>query len=108
MGLDLPVPEYSTLCRRRRPQRRDRTKLGAEPIHFLIDSSGLKVMGEGEWKVRQHGVRKWGKEKRRKWIKLHLGMDARTGQITAARVTEPGADDGNQLPDLLRPPGQGR
>jgi len=97
MGLDLPVPDYSTLCRR----RRNLTvvidpKLGSEPIHFLIDSSGLKVMGEGEWKVR-----KWGKEKRRKWIKLHLGMDARTGQITAARVTEPSADDGSQLPDLL-------
>jgi hypothetical protein len=56
-------------------------------------------MGEGEWKVR-----KGGKEKRCKWIKwikLHLGMDARTGQITAARVTESNVDDGSQLPDLL-------
>lgn len=97
MGLDLPVPDYSTLCRRRR--RLNVTvepTLGREPVHFLIDSSGLKVMGEGEGKVRT-----WGKEKRRKWIKLHIGMDARTGQITAARVTEANADDGSQLPDLL-------
>lgn len=97
LGLDLPVPDYSTLCRRRRRLSiAIDPDLGEEPIHFLIDSSGLKVMGEGEWKVR-----KWGKEKRRKWIKLHIGMDARTGQITAARVTEANVDDGGQLPELL-------
>src|SRR5215216_573810 len=83
LQLGLPVPNYSTLSRR--AQKLD-VKLAspAKPIkHLLIDSSGLKIFGEGEWKVRTHGA-----DKRRTWRKLHISMDAATQQITAALITD--------------------
>lgn len=78
-GIDLPVPDYSTLSRRRRTLAvaLDRAQAAAaRPRHLVIDSTGLKIYGEGEWKVRQHGV-----GKRRTWRKLHLSVDADTGEI---------------------------
>ena len=71
LGAELSVPDYTTLCRRRRsldvtlPRRHK-----SEPLHVVVDSTGLKVYGEGEWKVRQHG---WSR--RRTWRKLHLGVE---------------------------------
>ena len=62
----------------------------------MIDSSGFKVYGEGEWKVRQHG---WSK--RRTWRKLHLGVDEATGEIVAAVASEAGVSDDNALPDIV-------
>jgi hypothetical protein len=97
LGLSLPVPDYSTLSRRRQglkvalPQRKKN-----EPIHVVIDSTGLKLFGEGEWKVRQHGY-----SKRRTWRKLHLGIDEATGEIVAAALTESKVADGTMLPELL-------
>ena len=97
MHLTLPVPSYSTLSRRqagldfRPPQRR-----AGAPLHVVVDSSGVKVFGEGEWKVRQHG---WSK--RRTWKKLHLGVDAASGQILAVSVTDNSVADATQLPVLL-------
>jgi hypothetical protein len=83
MGVNLAVPEHSTLCRRM-------AKLSvnlniphkSEGCHVVIDSTGLKVYGEGEWKVRQHG-----KEKRRTWRKLHLCIDESTHEILSAELT---------------------
>ena len=98
--LDLPVPDYSTLSRRSRELAVDlcvrRSELPAGPRHLVIDSTGLKVYGEGEWKVRQHGV-----GKRRTWRKLHLSVDADTGEILAALMTEGDAADGPLLPTLV-------
>ena len=54
------------------------------PIHLVVDATGLKVYGEGEWTVRQHG-----ESKRRTWRKLHLGVDAATGQIVRAHADDP-------------------
>lgn len=93
----LPVPSYSTLSRR----AADLTvALGAlprsAPLHLVIDSSGFKVYGEGEWKVRQHG---WSK--RRTWRKLHLAVDEATGEIVAAVASEAGVSEDEALPDLL-------
>jgi hypothetical protein len=62
----------------------------------VIDSTGLKVYGEGEWKVCQHGV-----GKRRTWRKLHLSVDADTGEILACQMTEGDAADGPLLPALV-------
>ena len=62
----------------------------------MIDSSGLKVYGEGEWKVRVHG-----KAKRRTWLKLHISMDAETHQLTAASLTDKDVLDRNALAGLL-------
>lgn len=97
LGVALPVPDYSTLCRRRPglavalPVERVR-----QARHVVVDSTGVKVYGEGEWKVRQHG---WSK--RRTWRKLHLGVDEATGEILAAVASTNSVSDGEVLVDLL-------
>lgn len=93
----LPVPHYSTLCRRQkilsvvvaRPA-------SGEAIHVVVDSTGCKIYGEGEWKVRQHGI-----SKRRTWRKLHLAVDEASGQIVGAVVTTNDVADSAVLPHLL-------
>lgn len=93
----LPVPNYTTLSRRAQTLKVVLpTQRANEPLHLVIDSTGLKVYGEGEWKVRKHG---WSK--RRTWRKVHLAMDANTGQICAALMTHQDEGDGEVLPDLL-------
>lgn len=97
LGVELGVPDYTTLCRRRRVlevelPRRSRQ----EPLHLVVDSTGIKVYGEGEWKVRQHGC-----SRRRTWRKLHLGADEATGELVAAVVTTNDFKDSQLLPDLL-------
>ena len=67
-----------------------------EPLHLVVDSTGLKLFGEGEWKVRKHG---WSK--RRTWRKVHLSMDANSGQICAALMTHQDVGDAEVVPDLL-------
>jgi IS5 family transposase len=96
MGLDLDVPDYSTLCRRAKSLAITLPKKADGPLHLVIDSTGLKVYGEGEWKVRQHGY-----SKRRTWIKLHLAIDPESHEIRAAMVSEPGVTDAEAVPDLL-------
>lgn len=97
MHLALAVPDYSTLCRRRKtlsislPVRRQN-----EPLHLVVDSTGVKVYGEGEWKVRQHGY-----SKRRTWRKLHLAVDGSTGQIQAVELTTNDVDDAAMVAPLL-------
>ena len=98
LGLDLAVPDHSTLSRRAetlevpRPQRRR----DGEPLHLLVDSTGLKLCGAGEWLVEKHGAKT-----RRSWRKLHLGLDANTGQIVAAALTIKDVDDGAEVGPLL-------
>lgn len=83
LGIDIPVPNYSTLSRRlRRLESELKTDNSNEAVSLAIDSSGLKVYGEGEWKVRTHGY-----SKRRTWRKCHLGIDVNNQMIRAATVT---------------------
>ncbi len=98
MGLeDLPVPDYTTLSKRQEDLDIDLpTSSKTSPIHLVIDSTGLKVYGEGEWKQRIHG-----KQKRRTWRKLHLGVDSDTGEITAVTLTDNTSGDGSQVEPLL-------
>ncbi len=96
MRVDLPVPDYTTLCRRAATVRITLPKKATGPLHLVLDSTGLKVYGEGEWKVRQHGY-----SKRRTWLKLHLAVDPQTHEIQAAMVTEPGVTDAETVPALL-------
>jgi hypothetical protein len=96
MHLDLPVPDYSTLCRRAATVRVTLPKRSEGPLHLVLDSTGLKVYGEGEWKVRQHGY-----SRRRTWLKLPLAVDPQTHEIQAAMVTEPGVTDAETVPALL-------
>jgi IS5 family transposase len=97
LGLDLAVPDYTILCRRRKtldvalPRRKKN-----EPVHMVVDSTGIKIFGEGEWKVRQHGY-----TKRRTWRKLHIGADEATGEIAAAVVTTNNFADSQVFEDLL-------
>ena len=96
MHLRLPSPHYSTLSRRARSLELSLT--APEKIrHLVIDSSGLKLYGEGEWKVRTHG-----KDKRRTWRKLHIAMDASRQQITSAIITDKDELDRHLLPVLLK------
>lgn len=97
LGLILPVPHYSTLSRRQAGLELAMPRLrSGEAIHLVVDSTGCKVYGEGEWKVRMHGV-----SKRRTWRKLHLGVDEQTGEIVAAVLSSNDVSDGEMLPLLL-------
>jgi hypothetical protein len=96
MQVDLTVPDYSTLCRRATTVRIALPKKAEGPLHLVLDSTGLKVYGEGEWKVRQHGY-----SKRRTWLKLHLAVDPESHEIQAAMVSDPGVTDAEMVPSLL-------
>jgi len=98
LGLGLAVPDHSTLCRRLETLEvpRPRSSAGSEPMHLLVDSTGLKLCGTGEWLHEKHGTKV-----RRSWRKLHLGMDAGTGKIVASLLTRKDVDDGSQVGPLL-------
>ena len=89
MQLELAAPDYSTLSRRQGnlavvlPRKRSH-----KPMHLVMDSTGLKVYGEGEWKVRQHG---W--TKRRTWRKLHVEVHEATGEVVTQTLTSNRIDD---------------
>ncbi len=96
-GLDWPVPDFSTLCRRSSGlavQIPYRPSTGA--LHLLIDSTGIKVAGEGEWCTRKHGP-----SRPRSWRKVRLGIDADTLEVRAIEVTGSRMGDGPMLPELL-------
>jgi hypothetical protein len=97
LGVVLPIPDYSTLNRRAKTLKVNLPTSEKGPIHMVLDSTGLKVYGEGEWKVRQHGY-----SKRRTWRKLHLGVDEATGEIEAELLTEAGVDDAEAAAGLLK------
>ena len=96
-GLDWPVPDYSTLCRRQKtvaiqiPFRR-----AGGSLNLLVDSTGVKMRGDSEWQVRRHGA-----SRRRQWRKVHLAMDVATGDIRAVEFTPSREGDSPVLPDLL-------
>jgi hypothetical protein len=96
LGLDLAVPDHSTMNRRARSLALPRMRRGRRPVHLLVDSTGLRLCGPGEWLVERHGSRA-----RRLWRKLHLATDADTGEIVAAELTGQDADDGGQVEALL-------
>src|SRR3712207_3689633 len=96
LGLTLRVPDHTTLSRRAATLQVPRPRSGAEPMHLLVDSTGLKLCGAGEWLVEKHGTRT-----RRSWRKLHLGVDADTGGIVASALTTHDVDDGAQADPLL-------
>jgi hypothetical protein len=96
LGLDLAVPDHSRLSRRAETLQLLRPQSSIEPMHLIVDSTGLKLCGSGEWLVEKHGTRT-----RRAWRKLHIGVDADTGEIVAVELTDPDVDDGAQVGPLL-------
>lgn len=97
VGLDWSVPDFSTLCRRQKTSSVAIPYKGsAGPLHLLVDSTGIKAEGEGEWNARKHGG-----SKRRLWRKIHIGIDEETLEIRAIEVTSSSIGDAPMLPDLL-------
>ena len=97
MSVELELPHFTTLSRR--AHRLDinlSVSEAKEPRHVVIDSTGIKVYGDGEWKARKHGV-----SKRRTWLKLHLGIDEATGEILAGKVTPNSTGDSEVLGEML-------
>ena len=97
MGLDLKAPDHTTLSRRNRiVDVPPLTRVHEGPIHLIVDSTGLKILGCGEWNAHKYKASK----KRRDWRKLHIGVDDK-GFIVAAELTANSADDACTVPDLL-------
>jgi hypothetical protein len=96
LGLELAVPDHTTLSRRAATLRVPRPPAGTGPVHLLVDSTGLKLGGPGGWLAEKHGART-----RRAWRKLHLGVDAGTGRIEAVELTGGETDDGSRVGPLL-------
>ena len=101
LGLSLGVPDHTTLSRRSatldvpRPGNAG-VDVGSEPMHLLVDSTGLKLCGKGEWLLEKHGT-----ATRRSWRTLHLGVNADTGRIVASMLTPKEVDDASQAGPLL-------
>jgi hypothetical protein len=96
-GLDWQVPDFSTVSRR---QKYLSVTIGVQPtttgLHLLVDSTGIKMLGESEWKTKKHGA-----DYRRQWRKVNLGIDAATLEIRAIEVTDTATGDAPILPCLL-------
>lgn len=96
MKIGLPVPDHSTLSRRGKTLKVKLPKKASGSTNLVLDSTGLKIYGEGEWKVRKHGY-----SKRRTWRKLHLGADPENGEIQAVLLTENSISDDATVKELL-------
>jgi hypothetical protein len=99
LGVEIAVPDFSTLSRRGngltlRPKPKPKSD---KPVQLVMDSTGLKIFGEGEWLEQKHKT----KCKRRSWRKLHLGLDLVSGEIVCSDLTKDDVGDPTALPDLL-------
>ncbi len=99
MNVPLSSPDYSCISKRAKTVEVSyRNRCRGPVAHLVVDTTGLKVYGEGEWKTRKHG-----KEKRRTWRKLHLAVDAAIHEVVAAEVSLVNVADNEVLPTLLNP-----
>ena len=96
MGVEMSVPDHTTLSRRGKGLVVHLTKRKKNIRHLVVDSTGLKLYGEGEWKMRKHG-----KSKRRVWRKIHLSVDSESGEIQAGAMSEAGVSDAEALTAML-------
>jgi hypothetical protein len=99
LGVEIAVPDFSTLSRRSSglTLRATQKPGGGKPVHLVVDSTGLKFFGEGDWLEEKHKI----KRKRRSWRKLHLGLDFVSGEIVCCDLTKDDVGDPTALPDLL-------
>lgn len=96
LHVNLFVPDHTTLSRRGKGLKVSLPKKSDGHLDIVMDSSGLKIFGEGEWKVRSHG-----KSKRRTWRKLHVAVDPHSGEIQAAALTTNSVSDSQMVASLL-------
>jgi hypothetical protein len=93
----IKIPCYSLICKRAKGLAAKMPKLStSRPYAVIVDATGIKVQGEGEWKVKIHG-----KGRPRKWIKLHIAIDAKTQEIIGEMTTESSVDDGKAFPTVM-------
>jgi len=97
MEIHLGVPDHSTLSKRGKILKVNLPKKSRGRLNIVLDSTGLKIYGEGEWKVRKHGY-----SKRRTWRKLHLGGNPETGEILAVVLTENSVSDDAVVEEMLK------
>jgi hypothetical protein len=96
MKIALPVPDHTTLSNRGKALKVNLPKKTNQRLNIVMDSTGLKIYGEGEWKVRQHGV-----SKRRTWLKLHVGANPEDSEIQAVLLTDNSVSDDEAVETLL-------
>jgi hypothetical protein len=96
IGIKITVPSYTQLCRRQKELNLKIQHTVKGKIHVVVDGTGLKIFGEGEWKVRQHGY-----SKHRMWRKLHIGIDVKTQQIVMMELTDNKVGENKKLKGLL-------
>jgi hypothetical protein len=96
LKINLPIPDHSTLSKRGKDLKVNLPKKNSPSLNIVMDSTGLKIYGEGEWKVRMHGV-----SKRRTWRKLHVGANPEDGEIQAVLLTENSVSDDEAVGGLL-------
>ncbi len=96
MKIDLPVPDHTTLSVRGKDLEVHLPKKKSSSLHIVVDSTGLKIYGEGEWKTRKHGI-----SKRRTWRKLHLAVNPETGEMEAVFLSEAGLSDADAVEPML-------
>lgn len=104
-GIHWNIPDYSVICRRQKSLKVKLNRISkGQRVHIVLDSTGLKVYGEGEWKVRQHG---WGKH--RTWQKLHVAIAPDSTEVLAVELTSNAVHDSevaepllNQIPDKIK------
>ena len=96
LNLHLPVPDHSTLSKRGKSFKVKLPRNSQGPINLVLDSTGLKIYGEGEWKVRKHGY-----SKRRTWRKLHVGANPDNGEIQVAVLTGNSTSDDAVVKQML-------
>jgi hypothetical protein len=96
LKINLPVADHSTLSKRGKDLKVSLPKKNSQSLNIVMDSTGLKIYGEGEWKVRMHGA-----SKRRTWRKLHIGANPDDGEIQAVLLTENGVSDDQAVEGLL-------
>jgi hypothetical protein len=99
LGVEIAVPDFSTLLRSSigLTLRAMQKPGGGKPVHLVMDSTGLKIFGEGDWLEQKHK----NKCKRRSWRKLHLGLDLVSGEIVSSDLTTHNVGDPTALPGLL-------
>lgn len=98
MGRIAKVPTYSLICKRAKQLAFHLPKLSSRrPTTVIVDATGVRVHGEGEWKVKVHG-----KGRPRQWIKIHVAIDAKTQEIVGEVCTEASVDDGKAFPAVIK------
>lgn len=98
LGIEMPSPSYSLFCKRGKEVAELLPKLTSRrPLEIVVDASGLKIYGEGEWKTFKHG-----REKKRRWIKMHVGVDPKSGECLSISITDERKGDSSQFPELIK------